>query len=256
MSQGRFVWYDLATTDLPGAQRFYGAVVGWRIRDAGHPSVPYTLLESPAVTSGNASCAGMMALTPEMRDAGARPHWGGYIAVPDVDVATQRLQRLGGAVHRPPADIPEIGRFSVVADPQGASFYLFTPSGSGEMPDERAQGMVAWRELHSTDPQAGFAFYSELLGWRPGQAMDMGPFGTYQLFSSDSGQRGGIMRAMGGAPSAWLYYFSVPSVAAAAAAAVREGGQQLGEVHQEPEGGWICRLRDPEGVQLAVVGPR
>lgn len=248
MSQGRFVWYDLVTPDLRAAQRFYQAVVGWKIKDAGHPTMAYTLLQPPSLSDGM-GVAGMMSMPAEM--GAAPPFWGGYIAVSDVDAAADRVTRLGGTVHRPPSDIPNVGRFAPVSDPQGAMFYLFAPNGSGTPAPESTPGCIGWRELHSTDPQAAFAFYSELVGWQKGPAMDMGPHGTYQLFQSAPDQRGGMMR---GERSAWLFYFTVGSVDAAANACRTAGGKLLNEVHQEPEGGWIVRCRDPHGAEFALAG--
>ena len=52
------------------------------------------------------------------------PHWIGYVGVDDVDAAVDRIKQLGGAVHIPPTDVPNISRFSVVADPQMATLAL------------------------------------------------------------------------------------------------------------------------------------
>lgn len=119
-----FVWYELMTTDLDAAAAFYRAVVGWSAEDAGQPDMRYTIM-----SAGDSMVAGMMTIPPEVSQAGGPPAWLGYIGTPDVDAATANVKRAGGAVHRPPDDIPGIGRFSVVADPQGAVFMLFTPEG-------------------------------------------------------------------------------------------------------------------------------
>jgi predicted enzyme related to lactoylglutathione lyase len=76
------------------------------------------------VSSAGKDVAGMLQMPP---DAGATPFWLGYVAVEDVDRSTARLQELGGIVHVKPSDIPNVGRFAVTADPQGASVALFTP---------------------------------------------------------------------------------------------------------------------------------
>jgi hypothetical protein len=50
------------------------------------------------------------------------PFWSPYFAVTDCDGATRKAKSLGGKTYVGPGDIPEVGRFSVLADPQGATF--------------------------------------------------------------------------------------------------------------------------------------
>jgi len=119
-SHGRFVWYELATTDFEAAKAFYTDVVGWGAHDASMPGRAYSLF-----TAGGASVSGLMPLSEDARKMGLRPSWLGYVAVDDVDAAAERIKELGGAVHVPPTDIPNISRFSVAVDPQMATIALF-----------------------------------------------------------------------------------------------------------------------------------
>ncbi len=112
---GRFVWYELITTDIAAAKAFYTKVVGWGAQDASTPDLAYTLF-----TAGRASVSGLMDLPEEARKMGATPRWVGYVAVDDVDVTADRIEHLGGAVYVPPTN-SNIGRISIVADPQTAS---------------------------------------------------------------------------------------------------------------------------------------
>ena len=111
-----FVWYELMTTDRAAAEAFYRAVVGWEIQ-ACDGGMPYSI-----ANAGGRPAAGIMDLPEEARAAGMPPAWVGYVGVADVDAAADEVREAGGAVHREPADIPGIGRFAVVADPQGAVF--------------------------------------------------------------------------------------------------------------------------------------
>ncbi|WP_163614835.1 VOC family protein, partial [Klebsiella pneumoniae] len=81
---------------------------------------PYTIFKA-----GEAPVGGLMELPADARKMGAPPHWIGYIVVDDVDAATDKARSLGGSVYVEPQDIPEVGRFSVVTDPQKAAFCLF-----------------------------------------------------------------------------------------------------------------------------------
>src|SRR5262249_55220091 len=117
---GRFIWYELLTTDVEAATAFYTAVAGWGTRDASAPGMPYTLF-----TAADASVCGLMSLSDDARRMGAVPSWMGYVGVDDVDAMADRVRRLGGVVHVPPTDIPDVSRFSIVADPQMATLALF-----------------------------------------------------------------------------------------------------------------------------------
>src|SRR5947199_9993565 len=109
-----------------------------------------------------------------------------YLAVVDACAYHARIRSACGATHLPAEDIPGIGRFCVVADPQGASFILFRGS-TNEAPTpapEGTPGHIGWHELHAGDGASAFTFYSNLLGWTKSRAMGMGPKGAYQLFAT------------------------------------------------------------------------
>ena len=187
--QGRFVWHELMTTDTKAAKAFYGKVVGWGAQDMPMPGMTYTLL-----MAGQASVGGLMDIPENAKKMNAPPSWTGYIGVEDVDGTVDRIKKLGGTVYVTPTDIPNIGRFAVVTDPQKAAFALFKQQ-SAPPQDQQAQpnapGHVGWNELCADDWQTAFAFYSGLLGWKKGEAHDMGPMGTYQIFLAGDQPIGG-----------------------------------------------------------------
>ena len=96
-SHGRFVWYELMTTDMEGAKAFYANVVGWGARGASTPGPAYSLF-----TIGESPVAGLMSLPQHASRTGVTPHWIGYVGVDDVDAAVDRIKHLGGAVHAAP----------------------------------------------------------------------------------------------------------------------------------------------------------
>ena len=126
-------------------------------------------------------------------EKGGKPRWIGYVGVDDVDAAADRVKRLGGAVHVPPTDVPNISRFSVFADPQMATLALLKWLRPGqEQPAELgAPGRVGWHELLAADWEKALAFYGELFGWQKADA-DIGAMGTYQLFSAGGQTIGGM----------------------------------------------------------------
>ncbi len=249
-----FVWYELMTTDAPAAAAFYQQVIGWKGVDAGMPDMAYTLLQ----VAGQ-SVAGLMALPADVVP-GTPPCWTGYVAVADVDAAAARISAAGGAVHRAPEDIPGVGRFAVVADPQGAVLCLFKGAPGDEPPPlaPATPGSMGWHELYATDLDSAWAFYSSQFGWVKDTAIDMGPMGVYQLFATGAGSAavGGMMKRPPEMPvSAWLYYVNVDAIDAAAARATAAGGKVINGPMEVPGGSWIVQCLDPQGAMFAMVAP-
>lgn len=242
-------WYELSTGDAAASQAFYGPILGWSFQDAGMPDFSYAL----AMSDGD-MVAGLMEPDSPMPE-----FWLVYFAVDDCDAAAEKAKSLGGGIHRGPEDIPGTGRFAIVTDPQGVTFGLLQPlpGGAGGAFDQRKTGHGNWHELHSTDPEAGLAFYSALLGWQPTTAMPMGEMGNYQLFAHGGTDIGGMMRLMGppGVPPHWLPYFGVPGAGAAKSAIEAAGGKVLHGPVEVPGGAFIVMAQDPRGAAFAVVGP-
>ncbi len=254
-SKGHFVWCELGTTDVPSATEFYSRVLGWTAKDAGMPGGLYMI-----VHAGDHPVGGIMALPADVLTAGVRPAWVGYIGVADTDAYVARVMAAGGKIHRPADDIPGVGRFAVVADPQGAVFCLFTPLDDSMPPtDHTASGQIGWHELHAADRDAAFAFYAALFGWTKTEAIDMGPMGVYQTFATGGptgdGMIGGMMTKTEAFPvPMWLYYFNVDNTAAAVARVTAAGGRLVHGPQEVPGGMWIAQCLDPQGVMFAMVG--
>jgi uncharacterized protein len=250
---GTFVWYELMTTDMKGAEAFYPAVFGWSAADSGMEGMKYTLF-----SSGDARVAGLMDIPPEAAAMNVPPNWTGYIATDDVDATARKIKELGGSVLREPDEIPGIGRFAVVADPYGAVFCIF--KGAGEpppMPAPNTPGLISWRELHAGDGPGAFEFYSEIFGWTKGEAMDMGPMGVYQIYGKNGTDFGGIMTKTADMPvSCWIYYVQVEDIDAAHKRIGDNGGKVLFGPQEVPGGIWIVQFLDPQGALIAMVGPR
>jgi predicted enzyme related to lactoylglutathione lyase len=247
--RGRFVWHELMTTDTDAASDFYSHVVPWKAEDSGMPSYSIWM-------SGKYRAGGLMAL-PE--DASATPpHWIIYIGTPDVDGTVEAAEKLGGKVLKPASDIPNVGRFAVLSDPQGAAFAVFTPaadSGDGMSPGGSV-GDFTWHELATTDPGAAMDFYAELFGWTKGADHDMGDMGVYQLVSHGGQDVGGVYKVRDNStPPSWLSYVRVADAAKAAGAAKSAGGRILNGPIEVPGGSWVVMMLDPQGGAFAVVEP-
>jgi hypothetical protein len=245
-SHGKFVWYELRTPDLKASEKFYGDVVRWEAKDAGMPGMAYTLF-----SAGDQTVAGAVT----MPGAGMPPHWMGFVGVDDVDAAAAKVKSLGGAVLMGPQDIPGVGRFAIITDPQGAHLALFRWSGDRPArPAPGTPGHCGWHELYAGDVKTIFDFYGELFGWTKGDAVDMGPMGIYQLFNHGDVMIGGMMTRPAAMPApAWLYYFNVESIEAAAARAKAGGGTICHGPMQVPGDDWIAQVADPQGAMVALT---
>jgi hypothetical protein len=248
--RGRFIWHELMTTAPDAAIAFYGNVVGWG--STGWEQDPsYRLL-----TMKGTPMAGLMRLPDEARAAGAPPHWLSYVSVSRVEAAVAQATALGATVYVQPRDIPTVGRFAVLADPQGAVFAVYTPATPQVSTGDLTLGDFSWHELATTDWRAGWEFYRALFGWEHESSFDMGPAGTYWMF-----KRAGGRRPLGGmytkppempAPPHWLPYVLVPSADRAAELAGRHGGRVLNGPMDVPGGDRVAQLMDPQGGAFAV----
>ena len=216
------------------------------------PGMQYTLF-----TAGETRVGGLMDLPEQAKQMGTPPNWMGYVGVDDVDARVDQVKRLGGAVHVPPTDIPNVGRFAVVADPQAAVFGLFkwlTP-GPDQSTALGTPGHVGWHELLAADWEKAFAFYAELFGWQKAEAVDLGAMGTYQLFSTGGQPIGGMFTKPPMVPVPfWLYYFNIGGIDAGAERVKAGGGRILNGPMEVPGGSWIVQCGDPQGAMFALVG--
>ena len=253
-SHGAFLWHELMTSDPAAARAFYNSVMGWAVEPSPVPGMDYWMFKA-----GLTAVAGLMKVPDDAKAAGARPMWVGYVGVDDVDQATTKAKSLGGNVYREPHDIPNVGRFSIIGDPDGTMIALFRFASPmpGEPPAPGTPGHVGWNELYANDWPKAFAFYSDLFGWRKDQAIDMGPMGTYQLYAHGEHAIGGMMNKPPNIPTTrWLYYVNVENIDGAVARATAGGGQILHGPVEVPGGAWIAQAMDPQGAMFAMVGPR
>lgn len=119
---GSFCWNELATTDTAKDREFYTGLFGW-----GKDVMNFGPMEYTMFTNGDRPAGGMFAITPEM--GGIPPHWLVYFAVDDCDAAVQKATELGANTMKPADDIPGIGRFAILLDPQGAAFAVIKLEG-------------------------------------------------------------------------------------------------------------------------------
>ena len=243
---GRFIWQELHTLERTKAVTFYATLFGWEIKDvAMGPGEPYGLC-----TRDGKDFAG---ITKSMAPPGVPSHWLPYIGVEDVDASAVKVTELGGKVMMPAMDIPNVGRFAVVADPQGAAFALYKhATAPPEEPAVPPVGSFCWHELMTSDPVAAVKFYSALFGYST-DSKDMGPMGTYHLLSRGDRQTAGVMKLPPGVPHAsWLAYVAVADVDGS----TRNAKELAATVQMPPADipgiGRFSVISDPTGAAIAL----
>ncbi len=255
LSTGHPIWFDLSTPDAGAAAAFYERVFAWTTRTSPAAEHGGYILASAADGDG---IAGLMTPPP-----GAPSHdgWSVYFLSLDLAATLATAGELGGTVAFGPMDIPHVGRFAVVLDPQGIPFSVMQPDAEDparpfkQAPD--AQGHAVWIELATPDPDAAFAFYGGLFGWSKEGAMPMGEMGEYAFFGAGEARPGAVMSStLTRAPAHWNSYFLVADIDAAIATAEAEGGKLIQGPDPIPGGDYSANIVDPHGHQVGIVGPR
>jgi uncharacterized protein len=258
--RGDFIWYELLTPDAEGSKAFYDAVVGWNI---GEPVAEFQGYRMIGRSDGK-SAGGILPLTEEMQQHGARPTWLGYIHVSDVDDSVKDIEQAGGKALMAPFDIPNVGRIAMVTDPQGAPFYIMKPIPPAGDPHAKSDVFspdqaerVRWNELSTSDPDAALDFYKRQFGWGQEGDMDMGEMGKYRFIQANGATIGAVMRKPPQLPvSVWTYYIGVADIDRAVTAINDGGGRVLNGPMEIPGGEFALNAVDPQGAPFGLVGPR
>jgi predicted enzyme related to lactoylglutathione lyase len=119
LEHGAFSWMELMTTDVAPAKRFYHQLFGWEME-----TYPMAGMEYDVVKVAGQAKGGIMRMPPQADEM--PPAWGIYVTVDDVDATAKKVAELGGKVLMGPQEIPEVGRFCVIQDPQGAVISAIT----------------------------------------------------------------------------------------------------------------------------------
>lgn len=249
-SVGRFIWFDLMSTN-PGLSRsFYGNLLGWTVKemDMG-PGFTYEMLHAGETPFGG--------IVPLENAPNVPSHWMSYLTCDDVDATCAKIAELGGKVCVPPTDIPNVGRFAVAEDPTGGYFSPF--KSNQEMPEPAMPALytVCWAELMTSDQKKANDFYTKVFGYTTSEK-DLGPeMGMYTMYHRGERMTAGCMTippgaAAMGVPTHWLLYFYVPDVDER----TKKAQSLDAQVHVPPQDipgiGRFSVLQDPAGAVFAL----
>lgn len=254
---GTPIWFEYLGRDLDAATRFYADVVGWTVADSGMgdaTGMTYLIATAP---DGDA-VAGMM--TNPMPDA--QPTWLVYFGVKDVDAAVESLSAAGARVQLPATTMEGVGRMAMLADPQGAAFYVMrgdSEEDSRAFVDHRhgdVTGHGVWVELAAPDDKAAIAFYTGHLGLVQAGAMPMGPLGDYSFIQAGNTGVGAIMPVVMNARPGWQPYWGTEDIDAAVDRLKAAGGTLIQGPDEIPGGNFAVVAEDPAGARFGFSGPR
>lgn len=252
--QGTPIWYELMTADPAAAQAFYGKVMDWSF------TAQLVGAERDYRTFNAADGEGVGGVMKAPIGASFAPVWAVYFGVDDVDATATRLKSLGGSVHMEPQDIPGVGRFAFVADPQGAFFYLMRGNSDADSTafSMSKAGHCTWNELVTSDQAAALEFYSALFGWEKSGSMPMGEMGDYTFITSGRAEIGAMMnRQKADTMPYWNFAFHVPDLDVAKDALIAGGGIITHDMHPLPIGDdWMMQGTDPQGAKVIFTGAR
>lgn len=246
-AHGRFAWHRLNTTDPAAAVAFYPQVTPWTAQ-------PWELAKDYTLWMNDGEPVGGVApLTDEFKAVNAGAHWLSYVTVYDVDACARQVPKLGGALRIAPTEIPNVGSWAVISDPQGATLGMYEPDRPpkphGETPPV---GDFSWHELATTDYKTSFEFYRALFHWERLDEYDMGEMGIYFMFGIAGHVLGGMFDSRGDGAPRWLPYIRVDDVKAAAKRVAQAGGTVGNGPMEVPNGAWIAQCRDAQGAAFAL----
>jgi predicted enzyme related to lactoylglutathione lyase len=246
-AHGRFVWHELAVPSQDAAQSFYLKVTPWKTEPWDH-SPDYTLLTNDGTPLG-----GIAELPKDLAARGVPPHWLPYVSVYDVDACARQAVALGGQLRMGPKEVPNIGAWAVIADPQGATLGIYEPVTPRPPAGPPRVGDFSWHELTASDYKAAAEFYRAMFRWERMSDYDMGEMGIYSMFGQGGETYGGMFnRSSTMPPPNWLSYVRVSNVKSVAEQVKQLSGTVLNGPMEVPGGDWIAQCLDPQGAAFAL----
>ncbi len=241
---GRFIWHDLMTTDAEASRTFYTSLFGWQLDDVNMGGFTVHLIR-----------VGDRRVGAIMQEQGIpTSHWVPYLGVDDVDEACARVTRLGGNVCISAMDVPKLGRFAVVNDPQGALFSpLRRPADAPTGEATPGPGAFVWDELYTIEPGDAAAFYRDFAGWTVDQLPESLSGEPYFLAKRGGRDIAGLTQRLDeNARPQWIPYIAVADVDVSAKEALELGGRVTCEPTDIPNVGRFAIVEDPTGASFAL----
>jgi uncharacterized protein len=259
-------WIDTSQPDPDGALPFYRGLFGWEFEEM-MPEGSEGKYFIGRIRGGDVAAVGSI---PE--GAPQLATWNTYVWVDSADETATRASDAGGAVLMPPFDVLDSGRMAVLADPEGATFFVWQANKHKGAQVVNEHGSLNFNGLATRDPQAAEAFYGAVFGWTrltlpagtfwtlpgygdhlearsPGLREQMAQMGAPEGFIDVVAAVNPIAEDDSDTPAHWSVTFGVDDVAATAAKAGELGGELIAGPLDVP---WsrMAVIKDPQGAIL------
>ncbi|MDR3686551.1 MAG: VOC family protein [Coriobacteriia bacterium] len=251
---GSLNWVDLGASDIEGQTVFYEGLFGWT-----HTDVPFD--QGPVYkiyALDGKTVAGGTQINPAAAAAGAPTAWNTYIRADDVDATAKVAQELGGQIVMPTMDVPGQGRIVGIADPTGATFFLWKPLQPDATTQYMEAGTYGWAQLNTRDPQTAVEFYEKLFGWEL-VLIDWDPTHPYwQVLVDGEGQAGiapmpeAVPASM---PAFWRPNFMTADIDVSITRVIELGGTIISPKAVIPGRLATAEVRDPAGAMFTLLQP-
>lgn len=238
---GKFVWYDLFTTDLAAVEVFYHDLFGWEFAAPGFIGGKVKTIKLNGAAIANAVEINLAVDKPR------ESRWLGYMSVVDVNQTARSVKAAGGTIHTPPKELPDRGRIAVCLDSQGAVFAILQSTTGDPSDADLIRHQLVGSELWTHDLDAALTFYHTVNGYTElPVALKNG--GTYSLLAVDGRPRAGLTKILwDDVKPNWIPYVVVEDVADIVEKAEKLGGRLLLGQRIKGSRDAVAILSDPAG---------
>ena len=180
---GKFVWFDLLTEDVQGAQNFYSELFGWRVEGQSSDYI--------VIYAGDKPIGGIA--PHESKDSEVLESlWLASLSVENVDRAVSATKSRYGKVLDGPFDVKGRGRMAVIQDPEGAELILLRAAGGDPVDETVKSGEWLWVDLFTRDAKTANEFYGSLAGYTA-QTVKTEEDHSYNLLEKDDRAFAGVV---------------------------------------------------------------
>ncbi len=248
---GNFCWNELCTQDWAAAKKFYTQLFSWQNEDQPiDEDIYYTMLQK----QGD-DIAAMYQMPQAQTQADVHSHWLSYIAVDNVDAATEKAKQLGAEIIAGPHDVMDAGRMVMISEPGGALFALWQANKHKGCQRLNEPNTPYWHELASRNSAKSRDFYCQLLGWesevKAMEGMD------YILFNVTGKPVAGMLEMTdewpADIPAHWMVYFAVESCDNTIVKVQQLGGEVCVPATDIPDVGRFSVITDPQGAVFSIL---
>jgi predicted enzyme related to lactoylglutathione lyase len=245
---GGIVWADLLTDDVATARAFYSGVFGWQFIATGED-------EYLQATNNGKPVAGIAYHAPRDPKV-SEVVWLVSISVDDVDVSAAAVSDAGGEILESPRNVPNRGRFSIVADNEDAVLVFLKASGGDPINTRSVDNEWIWAELWGRDPGSAAQFYAATVGYESKVVVDTAGDDYRVLLRNGKPKTGIVKLPWDDVDSHWLPYLRVADVGATVERVKSAGGKVLVAPSMDYDEGRVAIVSDPTGGVFAIQSRR